>query len=90
MNVCHCAECDAPDLYCEHGVNLADAECSICAICGLCGQPGADKIPHPVHWPGERRPDRELVHAACEHAACGEAHGALSDAERESFLRSLW
>jgi len=20
-------------------------------ICGLCGLGGADKIPHPIHWP---------------------------------------
>ena len=58
-------------------------------ICGLCGEPGADKVPHPVHWPGEREPDTELVHAACESEECRRAHAKLSDRERESFLRSI-
>ena len=35
-------------------------------ICGLCGLPGADKIPHPIYWPQEMRPDTEYVHANCE------------------------
>jgi hypothetical protein len=29
-------------------------------ICGLCGEPGADKIPHSVYWPGEQGPDGTL------------------------------
>jgi len=58
-------------------------------ICGLCGDPGADKIAHPTYWPGERRPDGEMVHAECEQSECGRAHAALSDAERKSFLRSI-
>lgn len=58
-------------------------------ICGLCGEPGADKFAHPVHWPGERRADGLLVHAACEDAECERAHAALSDEEREAFLRGL-
>lgn len=43
-------------------------------ICGLCGEPGADKIPHPEHWPGEQIPDTELVHSECEKEECGRAH----------------
>lgn len=58
-------------------------------ICGLCGEPGADKIPHPNHWPGERVPDTELVHATCEADECARAHAALSDEQRRRVLRSL-
>lgn len=58
-------------------------------ICGLCGEPGADKFKHPVHWPGERNPDGLLVHAWCEGEECLRAHAALSDKEREEFLRRL-
>lgn len=58
-------------------------------ICGLCGKPGADKIAHPVHWPGELIPDGSIVHAECEAEECKRAHAELSDEERETFLRSL-
>lgn len=58
-------------------------------ICGLCGQSGADKFAHPEHWPGERIPDGPLVHSACEDEECRRAHAALSDSERERFLRSV-
>lgn len=58
-------------------------------ICGLCGQPGADKIPHPIHWPGETIPDTNLVHAECEDEECKRAHALLSDDERQRFLRSI-
>ena len=58
-------------------------------VCGLCGKPGADKIAHPVHWPGEQVPDGKLVHEACEGEECRRAHAVLSDTERETFLRSV-
>ncbi len=58
-------------------------------ICGFCGLPGADKIPHPVRWPGEESAGTELVHAECEDAECGRAHAALNDTQREAFLRTL-
>jgi hypothetical protein len=58
-------------------------------ICSLCGEPSADKIPHPIHWPGEQRPDSELVHAECEQEECRRAHAALSQAQREAFLREI-
>ena len=58
-------------------------------ICGLCGEPGADKIAHPNHWPGERVPDGELVHASCEDEECRRAHAALSDEQRRQFLGTL-
>lgn len=35
-------------------------------ICGFCGQPGADKVPHPVRWPGEDSAGTDYVHASCE------------------------
>jgi hypothetical protein len=58
-------------------------------VCGFCGQPGADKIPHPVRWPGEESAGTELVHATCEDAECRRAHSLLSDKQREQFLRTL-
>lgn len=57
-------------------------------ICGLCGEPGADKIAHPIHWPGEQVPDGNLVHQECEQDECARAHAALSDAERAAFLKT--
>jgi len=56
-------------------------------VCGFCGEGGADKVPHPVRWPGEESAGTQLVHAACENAECGRAHALLSDREREQFLR---
>ena len=58
-------------------------------ICGICGLPGADKMPHPCHWPGEMIPDTRLVHASCEESECKRAHGELSDSERKAFLRTI-
>lgn len=58
-------------------------------ICGLCGQPGADKIAHPMLWPGERRSDTGFVHASCEQDECGRAHASLNDKQREQFLRTI-
>jgi len=78
---------DSPDAAAIAG-NCADA------LCGLCGEPGADKVPHPVYWPGERRPGGAWVHAVCEDEECRRAHAALSDEERGRFLflslRSRW
>jgi hypothetical protein len=78
---------DGPGIGMPHPVWRAGSEPD--DICGLCGQPGADKIPHPVYWPGERRPITGLVHQACEDEECRRAHTALTPAERESFLRSI-
>jgi hypothetical protein len=58
-------------------------------ICGLCGEPGADKMAHPNHWPGERVPDGPMVHAEREDDECRRAHAALSEREREAFLRTV-
>lgn len=58
-------------------------------ICGLCGQPGADKVAHPIHWPGERIPNGRFVHEVCEDEECCRAHALLSDDERQRFLWSL-
>lgn len=58
-------------------------------ICGLCGEPGADKIAHPIHWPGERIPDGPYVHAQCESEECDRAHAQLNDKQRQNFLRNL-
>lgn len=58
-------------------------------ICGLCGLGGANKIPHPICWPGERKPDTEFVHDECEAVECKRAHAALTDSERVTFLASI-
>ena len=69
----------------EEALNRED----IRGLCGLCGLPGADKVAHPIHWPGERIPDCQLVHCQCEEDECRRAYAVLSDAERQTFLRSL-
>lgn len=43
-------------------------------VCGLCGKPGANKIPAPRQWPGERDPETEFVHSECENEECRRAH----------------
>ena len=58
-------------------------------LCGLCGLPGADKFPHPEHWPGERLPNHPLVHADCENEETERAFHALSEEERNKFLALL-
>lgn len=58
-------------------------------ICGFCGEPGANKMPHPVFWPGERSAGTELVHVGCEQVECKRAHALLSDDERQRFLETL-
>ena len=58
-------------------------------ICGFCGEPGADKIPHPVRWPGEYSADTELVHAECEQEECRRAHACLDDGQRRNVLREI-
>jgi hypothetical protein len=58
-------------------------------ICSLCGQPGADKYPHPIHWPGEAVPESKLVHAKCEEEECRRAHAELTDEERRAFLETI-
>lgn len=58
-------------------------------ICGFCGQPGADKVPHPVRWPGEESAGTVYVHVECEDHECGRAHSLLSDAQRADFLAGI-
>ena len=56
-------------------------------ICGFCGKTGADKIPHPVRWPGENSAGTEFVHAECEAEECKRAHERLTDKQRVNFLK---
>lgn len=68
--------------------------CSFCTdggldICGFCGDPFADKIPHPIRWPGEQSAGTELVHADCEQEETRRAHAALSSQQRELFLKTI-
>ncbi len=91
-----CCECDAPTGRAGKGEDSLYVDdngpyCEGCweDVCGLCGRPGANKIPHPIHWPGEAVSETGLVHADCEHGECGRAHAQLSDAERAAFLRAI-
>lgn len=58
-------------------------------ICGFCGEPGADKIPHPIRWPGEMSAGTEYVHAECEDQECMRAHALLTPEQRRKFLRAI-
>lgn len=58
-------------------------------VCGFCGLPGANKVPHPVRWPGEESAGTDLVHSACEDEECQRAHSLLTAQQRQQFLRSL-
>lgn len=58
--------------------------------CGFCGQPGADKIPHPIRWPGEKSAGTEFVHSECEQEECRRAHAELSDEQRKQFLKGCY
>ena len=78
-----CPKCSA-DISGEIGHN-----CDREDICGFCGLSGADKIPHPIRWPGEESAGTNLVHADCEREECRRAHAELSDSERRSFLFSI-
>lgn len=62
-------------------------------ICGLCGNHGADKMAlwtgGGVYWPGEIRPETEMVHAECEHAEQARAHSMLTQAQRDAVIRGV-
>jgi hypothetical protein len=58
-------------------------------VCGLCGGPDPGKIPHLGHWPGERIPDTQLVHADCEREECTRAHACLTESQRERVIRNI-
>ena len=58
-------------------------------ICGFCDKPGADKIPHPCHWPGEQIAGTELVHSECEQEETRRAHSLLTKNQRMDFLRKV-
>jgi hypothetical protein len=58
-------------------------------ICGFCGTHGADKIPHPIRWPGEESAGTSYVHAVCEKVECQRAHALLTDKQRAAFLRTV-
>lgn len=58
-------------------------------ICGICGKPGADKIPHPCHWPGEQLPETKYVHADCEKDECKRAFECLSSEDVTACLGQI-
>lgn len=59
-------------------------------LCGLCGEPGADKMAKwtggAIYWPGEERPDTEMVHSDCENEECRRAHAQLSQPQRDRVI----
>ena len=73
----------------EDGMIGRAEDADVCGLCGLCGLPGADKVRHPEHWPGEQIPDGPYVHAECEWEECRRAHAALTPEQRNAFLRTL-
>ena len=68
-------------------IGVINATCE--DICGLCGGPGADKLAHPIHWPGEQVPDGPMVHSECEDAECRRAHALLTPEQRDRFLKQI-
>lgn len=58
-------------------------------ICGFCNMPGADKVPHPIRWPGENSAGTEYVHSSCEDQECQRAHALLSNKQRANFMRLI-
>lgn len=62
-------------------------------ICGYCGESGADKMAlwtgGGLYWPGEYKPDTELVHQSCEQEETKRAHSELTQEQRNSFLHSI-
>ena len=91
-----CFQCGEPTGRCEEDSMMDDSGdgpyCETCwgeGVCGFCGKAGADKFPHPEHWPGEQIAGTEFVHAACEDEECRRAHALLSDNQRRAFLRSI-
>ena len=61
-------------------------------ICGLCRLPGANKkalwTGGGIYWPGEIKPETELVHAECEEMETVRAHAALTQKERDAVIRA--
>ena len=59
-------------------------------ICGLCGQPGADKVAKwtggAIYWPGEERPEGDMVHLDCEKEECRRAYSQLSQPQRDRVI----
>src|SRR3990167_1473865 len=61
-------------LLAAHESNAAAQPSIADDVCGFCGLSGADKIPHPVRWPGEVGAGTDLVHSDCENAEGKRAH----------------
>jgi hypothetical protein len=66
---------------------MAEAEAEAEDICGLCGEPGADKMAHPCHWPGETLPTGPYVHSDCEREECERAFHAFSSRVGDEGVR---
>jgi hypothetical protein len=86
-------QCDNKYQFMNDGPKELDANAQQ-DICGLCGKPGADKIPHPMHWPGERIPETDLVHGDCERLECEDAFVSyrrrVGEDGIKQFLRSIY
>ena len=69
---------------------MSNSKQSTDELCFLCGQPGADKIPHPINWPGEQvAPFGGFVHQHCEQAETERAFNELDAQTRNRFLDRL-
>lgn len=55
----------------------------------ICGLHGADKIPHPCHWPGEAVPCNNLVHFNCEQEECERAYYEFYKKAGENGVRDF-
>lgn len=86
---CHASVKVAGEVTHFYFCNSCGRSCDTTNICGLCGHGGADKVPHPVYWPGETKPTAKYVHAACEEYEAWIAHGRLTLEERTKFLNAL-
>lgn len=93
MPLYRCSDPECEECIRAFGPEAKPAE-PVADICGLCGEPGADKMAvwtgGGVYWPGEQRPDTDMVHSECEQAERDRAHAALTPAQRRATLDSLY
>ena len=58
-------------------------------VCGLCGETGANKVPHPMYWPGEQRPGSQYVHMGCEREESNRAFKLLTPEQINKTLEAI-
>ena len=84
---------DGRTFHVTHWMGMPEPPDGEADICGLCGGPGADKMAAHTGsgalWPGETRPDTDMVHSECEQEETRRAHSLLSDEQRRDFLEGI-